>query len=73
MEKKKEFIINFVYYSCLLVILYLIIKYLLPLVVPFIIGFIIAFIVRKISIAVLANRGKKGRLLSCVCFILSYL
>ena len=68
MEKKKEFIINFVYYSCLLVILYLIIKYLLPLVVPFIIGFIIAFIVRKISIAIFGKPGQKRQIVVLCLF-----
>lgn len=59
MKKRKEFVINFAYVSCILIIVYLIGRYLLPVVVPFIVGFIAASIARKISKALFHNPGKK--------------
>lgn len=47
-EKKKEFIIKTVYFSIILAMLYIGIKYLLVWFLPFIIGFVIAFLLNPI-------------------------
>ncbi|MDO4378744.1 MAG: sporulation integral membrane protein YtvI [Erysipelotrichia bacterium] len=70
MEKRKEFIINFVYIICILVIIYAIGKYLLPVVVPFIIGFFIAYFIRKISIVISKKEDKKIQMVLLILFYL---
>ncbi|MEF9961179.1 MAG: sporulation integral membrane protein YtvI [Erysipelotrichaceae bacterium] len=46
-EKRKEFIINFIYIAILLIILFIFFPYLLSIISPFVIGFIIAYILNK--------------------------
>lgn len=65
---KQEFLINFLYYSCIGLIVYLCGKYLLPVMMPFIIGFSIAYLVRKIAIRIFGKPGKKRQLLTLVGF-----
>lgn len=70
MEKRREFIINFIYTICILAIIYVIGKYLLPVVVPFIIGFFIAYFIRKICIAVFKKSNKNIQIIVLVIFYL---
>ena len=48
MERKKNFVINVLYYGLIIMIAIVVCKYLVPLVVPFIIAFIIVALVRKL-------------------------
>lgn len=47
MEKKKAFLINFLYYALLLCAAYVVLKYGLPMLAPFVIAFILAYLLRK--------------------------
>ena len=47
MEKKKAFLINFLYYALLLCAAFVVLKYGLPLLAPFVIAFILAYLLRK--------------------------
>lgn len=47
-ETRKEFIVNFIYLSLILVLAYLITKYVLGVMFPFILGFVIAFALRPL-------------------------
>ena len=44
MEKKKAFLINFLYYALLLCAAFVVLKYGLPLLAPFVIAFILAYL-----------------------------
>lgn len=65
---KKDFLINFLYYCCVIFIVYLSGKYLLPVMMPFIIGFSIAYLVRKIAIKIFGKPGRKRLILILVAF-----
>jgi sporulation integral membrane protein YtvI len=47
-EKRKNFIINIIYFALIIAIVYITIKYVLGLVMPFIIGFIVALLLRPV-------------------------
>ena len=47
MSKKKDFIINFVFYGILLGLLYIGFKYIAPILIPFMIGFIISYLIQR--------------------------
>lgn len=47
LDNKKKFLINVCYYTIIIVLLYIGIKYLLPLLTPFLLGFCIAYLLRK--------------------------
>lgn len=47
MEKRKRFVINFLYYTLILLTAFVLIKYGVPLVAPFLIGFLIAYFLRR--------------------------
>ena len=47
MEKKKAFIINFLYFAFLLCAVFLILKYGLPMLSPFVIAFVIAYLLKR--------------------------
>lgn len=47
LEKKKNFLIRFAYYSIFLVLSFLVLKYVFPLLSPFLIGFVIAYLLTK--------------------------
>ena len=49
-EKRKAFIVNFLYFGILAMLIYLAIKYALPMVMPFALGFIIAYMLRRPSL-----------------------
>ena len=51
-EKRKAFIVNFLYFGILAMLAYFIIKYALPMVMPFALGFIIAYFLQRPSIFV---------------------
>ncbi|MGI6607762.1 MAG: AI-2E family transporter [Erysipelotrichaceae bacterium] len=65
---KKDFLINTMYYSIIILMIYLSGKYILPIMMPFIIGFLIAYIVRKISLRIFGDLKKRGLILILVCF-----
>ena len=47
-EKKKNFIINFIYFALIIAIVFIVIKYVLGLLMPFIIGFIVALLLKPV-------------------------
>lgn len=47
MEKKKAFIINFLYFALLLCAVFLLLKYGLPMLSPFVIAFVIAYLLKR--------------------------
>ena len=47
-EKRKNFIINIIYFALIITIVYIVIKYVLGLVMPFIIGLIVALLLRPV-------------------------
>ena len=47
MEKKKAFIINFLYFAFLLCAVFLLLKYGLPMLSPFVIAFVIAYLLKR--------------------------
>ncbi|MEN3004774.1 hypothetical protein [Dehalobacterium formicoaceticum] len=47
-EKKKNFIINFIYFALIIAIVFIVIKYVLGLLMPFIIGFIVALLLKSV-------------------------
>ncbi len=61
MEKKKEFIINMMFWAVIGALLYIVSKFLLPALIPFIIGFFIACLVRFLAhkIGGKSDRAKK--------------
>lgn len=65
---KKDFLINFLYYCCIVLIVYLCGKYLLPVMMPFIIGFTIAYFVRKIAIKIFGKPGRKRLIILLIAF-----
>ena len=46
-SKRKDFIINIIYFAIIIAIIFLILKYLFRWILPFIIAFVIAFIIQK--------------------------
>ena len=53
-EKKREFIINIIYYTIFIIFIYCFFQYILPFCLPFCIGFFIAFLLRS-PIRILTN------------------
>lgn len=49
-EKRKAFIVNFLYFGILAMLIYLVIKYALPMVMPFAVGFVIAYFLHRPSV-----------------------
>ena len=47
MSKKKDFIINFIFYGILLGLLYIGFKYIAPILIPFMIGFLISYFIQR--------------------------
>jgi len=47
-EKRKNFIINIIYFALIIAIVYIVIKYVLGLLMPFIIGFIVALLLKPV-------------------------
>lgn len=72
-EKKKRFLIDFIFAAVIAISIYFILKYLIPFVLPFVIGVIIAFLIQKPA-KYIANKLKinKGTV-ACVLAGLSYL
>ena len=71
--KKKEFIINILYYGIILAAIFVAFKYLLPILVPFIIAFIIAWLTRKPTTMLHRRTNINENLLGMIVLILFYL
>lgn len=66
-NKKKELLINVIYYALIIVVLYLGFKYIFPVILPFIFGFLIAYFIVKISDKIKVNK-KFARILIAILF-----
>lgn len=76
LEKRKQFIINTIYWAIILVIVYLVFKYLVNLVMPFVIALLVAWILRPLARFFkkkLKKRQQLAILLSIAAVILFYL
>lgn len=71
MEKKKEFIINFIYLACILAIVYICFKYLISVILPFIIGFIFSYLAIKLSNKLFKESNKKQRVAALLSIYLA--
>ncbi|HKM43166.1 MAG TPA: sporulation integral membrane protein YtvI [Limnochordia bacterium] len=71
-ERRKEFVIHVLYFSLLVAIFYVVVKYLLGLVAPFIVGFLVAAVLQR-SIGFLSIRLRfPKKLAAIVCVLLFY-
>lgn len=70
-EKRRAFIINFVYFALLLLTAFVALKYALPLLAPFVTGFIIAYMLRK-PIRFLASKLHLNRKLAAIIIVLIF-
>ncbi|MEG0378631.1 MAG: AI-2E family transporter, partial [Eubacterium sp.] len=70
-EKRKAFIINFLYFAILMALAFVVLKYGLPLISPFVIAFFIAYILKR-PICFLAERLPIHRKLSALVMVLLF-
>lgn len=72
LEKQKAFIIHVIYYTFILGLVYIAIKYILPLLMPFILGIVVALIFRR-PIDIISNKTHiKRTFLSIIILLLFY-
>lgn len=71
-EEKREFIIDVAYYSIILILAYLIIKYFLGVLFPFVLGFFIAFALRPLIKWVHKKTKVNNKLISLIILLLFY-
>jgi sporulation integral membrane protein YtvI len=71
-EKRKNFIINIIYFVLIIAIVYIVIKYVLGLVMPFIIGFIVALLLKPIINFVSAKLHVHKKAVAVALILLSY-
>lgn len=71
MEKRRKFIINFLYFTIILGVGFLLIKFGLPLLAPFVIGFLIAYLLKH-PIAFLAAKTKVPQKAAAVFLVLVF-
>lgn len=69
MDKKRIFIVNVVFYSLILVILWAVCKFILPVLVPFIIAFVIASVLHAPVRKLFKNSGRGKRAVSVILTI----
>lgn len=70
-EKRRQFIINFLYFTIVLGVSFLLIKFGLPMIMPFAIAFVIAYILRT-PIRFLKNKLRLNHKLSAILVILLF-
>lgn len=71
-EKKKEFIINVVYFSILLVIAYLVTKYFFGVLFPFVLGFLIALALKPLIRWINSKLNINNSIISLIVLLLFY-
>lgn len=72
MEKKRQFIINIIYYGMIILLLWAGCKYILPVLVPFVIAFVIASLIRIPVKKLYGSSEIKNRIISIVTCIVFY-
>lgn len=72
MDKKREFIINVIYASIILVLTYIIIKYFLGVLFPFVLGFMIAFALRPLIRWINQKVKINNKIISLIVLLLFY-
>jgi sporulation integral membrane protein YtvI len=72
MEKRKNFIINIIYFTLIIAIVYIAIKYVLGLVMPFIIGFIVALLLKPAIYYVSEKLHVNKKAVAVAVILLSY-
>lgn len=72
-EKKRQFIINALYYCLIVIIIYCLCKYLLPIMVPFIIAFIVAALMEYPAKAIAKNNAKTEKRLAILFTAIFYI
>lgn len=70
-EKKRMFIINFLYYAILFGLVFLVLKFCLPMVMPFVIAFVVAYLL-KTPIRFLARRLGGSRKVFAILLVLLF-
>ncbi len=70
METKKRFLINITYFSLILIIVFVALKYLFPIISPFIFAFIISSLLQK-PISFVSEKTKISRKMSAIIIIVS--
>lgn len=70
-EKKRAFIINFIYFALIIGTAFVVLKYALPMLAPFVTGFIIAYLLRK-PIRFLSARLHVNRTISAILIVLIF-
>ncbi len=73
MEKRKRFIINFMYYGILAGFGYAALKYILPILAPFFLGLAIALLLKPLIMKIHNKTGINRRFLSALILILFYI
>lgn len=71
MEKRRRFIINFLYFAIILGVVFLFVKFLLPLLAPFVLGLLIAYALQRPT-KFLARKTKVPRKLMAVLLVLVF-
>lgn len=46
-QKKKDFIIQFLYYGIIILLSFIVLKYILPMVTPFALAFVLSYLLKK--------------------------
>ncbi len=72
MEKKKEFIINTMFWVLIAVLAYLFFKFVFPELIPFVTGFIMAYFVRFVAKKISGNSEETRKVLTLVITIVIY-
>lgn len=73
MEKRKKFIINFMYFSILAGFGYVALKYILPVLAPFFLGLTIALLLKPLIMKIHGKTGISRKFLSALILILFYI
>jgi len=71
-EARRRFIINVIYFTIIIVLIYLAGKYVISWLLPFVMGFAIAFLFKPIVRRVVRKTGLSTRLVGCVVILLVY-
>jgi sporulation integral membrane protein YtvI len=71
-EKRKNFIINICYFSLIIAIVYIAIKYVLGLVLPFIVGFIVALLLKPVMHYISKKLHVNKKVVAVVVILLFY-
>jgi len=72
LEKQKSFIIHVIYYTLILALVYIVIKYILPLLMPFVIGAIVALLFRRLIDLINAKTRIKRAFVAIFILIVFY-